>query len=57
MTNSTRNPANATGGAGISSLKTRLGAVEPGQKVSVTWTDASGSSQTATVTLATGPAD
>jgi S1-C subfamily serine protease len=30
---------------------------DPGDEVSVTWTDATGQSQTAPVTLATGPAD
>ena len=39
------------------SLKTRLASVEPGQKIAVTWTDASGTSHTATVTTVSGPAD
>ncbi|HZC70931.1 MAG TPA: trypsin-like peptidase domain-containing protein [Jatrophihabitans sp.] len=39
------------------SLKQTLQRFEPGQKVSIGWTDASGTSHTATVTLATGPAD
>jgi S1-C subfamily serine protease len=39
------------------SLKPALQKYQPGAKVSITWTDASGSSHTATVTLARGPAD
>ncbi len=39
------------------SLKATLQKYQPGDKVSITWTDASGSTHTATVTLATGPAD
>jgi S1-C subfamily serine protease len=38
-------------------LKTVLSGHQPGQRVTVTWTDSSGSPQSATVTLATGPAD
>ena len=34
-----------------------LAGYEPGDRVSVSWTDSVGGSQTATVTLATGPAD
>ena len=40
-----------------SSLKSTLSGAKPGQQVSVTWTDPTGSSHTATVTLITGPAD
>jgi S1-C subfamily serine protease len=36
-------------------LSNAVGALKPGQSVSVSWTDASGSDHTATVTLATGP--
>ncbi|MGI8679455.1 MAG: S1C family serine protease [Jatrophihabitans sp.] len=39
------------------SLRALLVGHGPGAKVTVTWTDPSGRSQTATVTLATGPAD
>lgn len=39
------------------SLKTLLTQYKPGNKVSIGWTDANGQSHTATVTLATGPAD
>ena len=38
-------------------LKTALSAHQPGDKVTITWTDPAGTSHTATVTLATGPAD
>lgn len=38
-------------------LTTALAAQEPGDEVDVTWTDTTGTSQTATVTLAAGPAD
>jgi S1-C subfamily serine protease len=38
-------------------LKSTLAAYQPGDKVTVTWTDPAGTSHTATVTLATGPAD
>jgi S1-C subfamily serine protease len=38
-------------------LATAMSAHDPGETVSVTWTDAAGTSQTAPVTLATGPAD
>jgi len=38
-------------------LKTALNAYQPGGKAKITWTDSSGSSHTATVTLGTGPAD
>ena len=50
----------AVGGTTISSaddLTTALAAQEPGDRVGVTWTDTAGTSHTATVTLATGPAD
>lgn len=39
------------------SLKQALHQYQPGERVSIGWTDASGSSHTATVTLASGPAD
>jgi S1-C subfamily serine protease len=39
------------------SLKKALQSYDPGQKVSISWTDASGSTHSATVTLAAGPAD
>ncbi|HVU90755.1 MAG TPA: trypsin-like peptidase domain-containing protein [Jatrophihabitans sp.] len=39
------------------SLKTVLRNYHPGDKVKVSWTDATGTSHSATVTLATGPAD
>ena len=48
------------GGASITTgnaLRTALTQYRPGQSVSVTWTDQAGASHTATVTLATGPAD
>lgn len=38
-------------------LKSTLAKYEPGNRISVTWTDPAGSSHTATVKLATGPAD
>ncbi|GAB2470680.1 S1C family serine protease [Jatrophihabitans fulvus] len=50
----------AVGGKSVNdaaSLKTRLAAYEPGQKVTLTWNDTQGRQRTATVTLATGPAD
>jgi hypothetical protein len=34
-----------------------MAAHKPGDKVALTWTDASGASHTATVTLVQGPAD
>ena len=43
-----------TTGAG---LKTALQKYEPGERVTITWTDAAGASHSSTVTLATGPAD
>jgi S1-C subfamily serine protease len=39
------------------SLRSVLTAKDPGTKVSVTWTSVDGTSHTASVTLATGPAD
>ncbi len=39
------------------SLKSVLAGYQPGQRARITWTDASGGSHTATVTLASGPAD
>jgi S1-C subfamily serine protease len=38
-------------------LKSTLAKYEPGNRVSVAWTDSAGTSHTATVTLGTGPAD
>jgi len=49
----------AVGGQSVTSssqIQSILGAYHPGDKVSISWTDASGQSQTATVTLASGPA-
>ena len=40
-----------------SSLKSTMTGAKPGQQVRVTWTDQSGNSHTATVTLIQGPAD
>jgi S1-C subfamily serine protease len=40
-----------------SALHTALTALNPGQQVTVRWTDPSGRSRTTTLTLATGPAD
>jgi S1-C subfamily serine protease len=39
------------------SLKSTLSGYRPGDRASVTWTDITGNSHTATVTLGTGPAD
>ncbi len=39
------------------SLKARLATVEPGQRITVTWTDPSGSNHTGTVMTVNGPAD
>jgi S1-C subfamily serine protease len=50
----------AIGGTTISSaddLSSTLQGYDPGDKVTVTWTTADGSSQSATITLASGPAD
>ena len=38
-------------------LRTALQKYQPGQRVKITWTDPAGASHSATVTLATGPAD
>jgi hypothetical protein len=38
-------------------LSTTLAGYDPGERVRVTWVTATGSSRSATVTLATGPAD
>lgn len=46
---------NGTAIDSASALTTALGAYAPGQSVSVTWTDASGASNSASVTLAQGP--
>jgi S1-C subfamily serine protease len=43
--------------ASSADLSTVLAAHDPGDRVSVTWTDASGSAHSATVTLGSGPAD
>ena len=48
----------AFGGKAVDSQKTLSSLTQahhPGDRVSVTWTDASGSSHTATVTLVVGP--
>ncbi|TAM69537.1 MAG: PDZ domain-containing protein [Microbacteriaceae bacterium] len=47
---------NGTTVSSASSLTQVLAGYKPGQTVTVTWTDASGASQSAIVTLATGPA-
>ena len=50
----------SVGGAAVNTatdLQTALRKYKPGQSVDVTWTDQSGQSHTARVTLATGPAD
>jgi S1-C subfamily serine protease len=50
----------AVGGTKVTtaaSLKSALRGYQPGDKVSISWVDSNGSSHTATVTLATGPAD
>jgi S1-C subfamily serine protease len=50
----------AVGGTAISSsadLTTALAAHDPGDRVAIAWTDASGTEHTATVTLGSGPAD
>jgi len=50
----------AIDGTAISSaddVTTAMADLDPGDSVTVTWTDTTGQSQTATVTLATGPAD
>ena len=48
------------GGQSVTSatqMQSIIAAYHPGDKVSVSWTDASGQTQTATVTFASGPAD
>ena len=48
------------GGSSVTSaeqIKKVLSAKDPGDRVSISWTDSSGSSHTATITLTTGPAD
>jgi S1-C subfamily serine protease len=48
------------GGTAITSaadVSTALAGYQPGDTVKVTWTDTAGQSQSASVTLATGPAD
>ena len=50
----------AIGGKSVTSaaqIKTILAARNPGDRVSISWTDAGGGSHTKTVTLTTGPAD
>jgi S1-C subfamily serine protease len=50
----------AIGGQPVTSaadLKTVLTGHQPGQRVTVNWTDSSGATRSATVMLATGPAD
>ena len=41
----------------VTALNTVMAATKPGQKVSVSWTDSSGTTQTATLTLGTAAAD
>jgi S1-C subfamily serine protease len=48
---------NGTAVTSADSLSTAIAAFNPGDKVTVTYTDANGQSHTATVTLGTGPAD
>lgn len=55
-TGDTITAVNGTAIDSASALTAALGAHAPGDSVSVTWTDASGTSHTATVTLAQGPA-
>ncbi|MBO1738806.1 S1C family serine protease [Leifsonia sp. TF02-11] len=55
-TGDTITAVNGTAIDSASALTAALGAHAPGDSVSVTWTDASGASHTATVTLAQGPA-
>ena len=43
--------------ASSADLTTALAAHDPGDRVCVAWTDASGTHHTATVTLGSGPAD
>jgi S1-C subfamily serine protease len=43
--------------ASASGLSTAMEAFKPGQQVTIGWVDSSGQSQTATVTLGSGPAD
>ena len=48
------------GGQSVTSatqMQSIIAAHHPGNKVSISWTDASGQTQTATVTFASGPAD
>ncbi|MGD0936066.1 MAG: PDZ domain-containing protein, partial [Streptosporangiaceae bacterium] len=48
------------GGQSVTSatqMQSIIAAYHPGDKVSISWTDASGQTQTATVTFASGPAD
>ena len=48
------------GGQSVTSatqMQSIIAAHHPGDKVSISWTDASGQTQTATVTFASGPAD
>jgi S1-C subfamily serine protease len=50
----------AVGGTTVTTaddLSTALAAADPGDKVRVSWTDTTGTSHTATVTLVAGPAD
>jgi len=50
----------AVGGTTISAaddVSAALAGLDPGDEVTVTWTDAAGTAQTSTVTLASGPAD
>ena len=50
----------AVGGTAVTSaedVSSALAGLDPGDQVTVTWTDAAGTAQSATATLATGPAD
>jgi S1-C subfamily serine protease len=40
-----------------SSVHSAIASHKPGDKIQLTWTDTMGQSHTATITLATGPAD
>jgi S1-C subfamily serine protease len=48
---------NGTSVDSVTALNTVMATTKPGQKVSVSWTDSSGTAQTATLTLGTAAAD
>jgi len=55
-----RERRDVVGGQSVSSadsLSSAIAAYSPGQRVTVTWTDGSGTTHSASVTLGTGPAD